>query len=162
MARTLGLHESSAMSSMAGLTAFLGSQPTLLLLDNCEHLIDACAEFVDTLLGVCPDLRVLATSREPLHIAGERQFHVPPLDIPVPAAPEVIEMIADVPAVELFVARTQAVDPRFEPDAGQRRAVSQICARLDGIPLALELAAARMRVLGVEQLLARLTEASNY
>ena len=158
VAETLGLQESSATSSVASLTAYLGSRPALLLLDNCEHLIDASAGLVDTLLDRCPALQVIATSREPLHIAGERQYQVSPLDTPDDNGPGTVEAIAAVPAVQLFVSRVQAVQPAFTLTNGNAETVARICDRLEGIPLALELAAARVRVLGVEQLLTRLVD----
>ncbi|HLT17939.1 MAG TPA: LuxR C-terminal-related transcriptional regulator [Thermomicrobiales bacterium] len=158
VAEALGLHESSAVSSQAALVAALAPAPALLLLDNCEHLIEACAAFVDGLLDACPQVRVLATSREPLQIAGERQYRLPPLAVPALEAGERLEEIAAYPAVQLFVARAQAQEPAFELTAENAALVGRICARLDGIPLALELAAARVRVLGVGQLLARLDD----
>lgn len=158
VAGTLGLQESSSTSSLAAISAYLGDRPALLLLDNCEHLIDACATFVDTLLGVCPELRVIATSRERLHIEGERQFQVSPLDLPDPVEPGSVEEIGASAAVQLFVARSQAVAQDFELTRANAAIVAQICSRLDGIPLALELAAARVRVLGVEQIRTRLDD----
>lgn len=158
VAETLGLQESGATSSAASLIANLGTQPALLLLDNCEHLIDAAANFVDLLLGSCPALRVIATSREPLHVTGEQQYQVPPLDIPDAEALGNIDAIKSSPAVQLFVTRVQAVQPAFDLSPSNAATVARICERLEGIPLALELAAARARVLGVEQLLARLDD----
>lgn len=158
VAETLGLHEDSSTSSLAAVVADVGERPTLLILDNCEHLIDACAGFVDGLLSACPGLLVLATSREPLRIAGERQYRVPPLAVPDPEAPGTVDEIAASPAVRLFVIRAQAVLPAFALTPNNAVALARICARLEGIPLALELAAARVRVLGLEQLLERLDD----
>jgi non-specific serine/threonine protein kinase len=162
VAGTLGLQEASSTSSMALITVHLGARPALLLLDNCEHLIDACAAFVDTLLDTCPELRVIATSREPLQVTGEQQYRLPPLDTPAPEALAPsgypVDAIATSPAVRLFVARAQAVRPAFHLTPTSAATVARICARLEGIPLALELAAARVRVLGVEQILARLDD----
>ncbi|HEX9985515.1 MAG TPA: BTAD domain-containing putative transcriptional regulator [Thermoanaerobaculia bacterium] len=122
----------------------LGDRELLLVFDNCEHLIDACAATAAALLPRCPRLRILATSREPLGVAGERVWPVPP--------------IAVHEAVELFVERAAAVDPAFRLDVTNEAAVAEICRRLDGIPLAIELAAARIRVLTPEQITARLED----
>lgn len=158
VAGTLGLQGRGARSSTAALKARLGERPAFLVLDNCEHLIDACGEFVDALLDACPGLRVLATSREPLHVAGERQYRVPPLDIPGPDALGAFDVIAASPAVQLFVTRARAVEPAFELNPDTAPTVARICDRVEGIPLAVELAAARVRVLGVGQILARLDD----
>ncbi|MFL6074847.1 MAG: AfsR/SARP family transcriptional regulator [Mycobacteriales bacterium] len=128
----------------------------LLVLDNCEHVVEAAAEFSDRLLRAAPRLRVLATSREPLGVFGEQVWAVPPLELPEPDAdPEVAEKAT---AVRLFVARAAAADPGFALTAGNAGAVVAICRRLDGIPLALELAATRIRGLGVHDLAARLDD----
>ena len=158
VASTVGLQDTSPDSSLAALTGYLRDRPALLLLDNCEHLIEGCAIFVDELLNACPQLRVLATSREPLHLIGERQFRVPPLDVPNPDAPGSFEDIAASPAVRLLVSRAQAVRESFQLTPDNAITILRICARLGGIPLALELAAAQMRVLGIEQILNRLNE----
>ena len=118
----------------------LFDRETILCLDNCEHLIGAAAALADTLLGACPGLRIVATSREPLAIAGENLVPVTPL--------------GDDPAVELFLDRARAVSPGFAPTP----AVAEICRRLDGLPLAIELAAARLRTMPVEQIAARLDD----
>jgi predicted ATPase len=110
----------------------------LIILDNCEHVLEACAQVADRVLGGCPEVRVLATSREPLGVPGEQLFPVPPL--PVPS--DVDDLGAD--AVTLFVQRAAEVRPGFTLDAANRAAVVEICRRLDGLPLAVELAAARM------------------
>ena len=123
----------------------LQDRELLLVLDNCEHVVAACAELAATLLGECPRLRILTTSREPLGVEGERVWRVPPLVIPTEA-------------VELFVDRAMAVDPAFALTDGNTPAVLEICRRLDGIPLAIELAAARVRVLTPEQIQARLED----
>ena len=158
VAETIGLQESGSPSRMADLTGYLQERPAFLFLDNCEHLVDACATFVDALLTSCPDLWVIATSREPLRIPGERQYRVPPLDIPDIQDLGNVDAIAASPAVQLFVARAQTVLPEFELRPNNAAAVAHLCARLEGIPLALELAAARVNVLGIEQLLARLDD----
>ncbi len=158
VAAVVGVHESSDVAAENGVVATLGTQSGLLVLDNCEHLIDACAGFVDRLLASCPELRILATSREPLQIAGERQYRVTPLALPEEDQPTSINAISHAPAVQLFVDRAQAVAPDFGLTNDNAPIVAGICMRLDGIPLALELAAARVRVLSLEQIFARLDE----
>ncbi len=158
VATTIGLIEFNSTDPMAALTAFLASRPALLVLDNCEHLIDACAALVDRLLDSCPDLHIITTSREPLRIAGEHQRRVPPLDTPDFQASGTADSIAKSPAVQLFVDRAQAVLPSFKLSSSNTITVAQICSRLGGIPLALELAAARVRVLGIEQIHDRLDD----
>ena len=154
----LGLPESHSTSSQDELVGFLKDQPSLLLLDNCEHLVDACAAFVNTLVKNCPELLVIVTSREPLRIPGEQQYRVPPLEIPDIQALGALDTIAASPAVQLFVARAQAIVPSFELTADNADGVARICARLEGIPLALELAAARVSVLAIEEILERLDD----
>ncbi|HEU4565747.1 MAG TPA: tetratricopeptide repeat protein, partial [Gemmatimonadaceae bacterium] len=134
-----------AGASPGALAAAIGSAPLLLVLDSCEHLVDACAELVERLLRDCPGLRVLATSREALAVPGETAWLVPPL--------------ADGEATQLFVERARAALPSFALGAANGDAVRDICRRLDGIPLAIELAAARVRVLSPAQIAARLDDA---
>ncbi|WP_167533634.1 BTAD domain-containing putative transcriptional regulator [Streptomyces marokkonensis] len=129
---------------------------TLIVLDNCEHVIGATARLVDDLLSHCPRLTVLATSREPLGILGETLFPVPPLELPAPGSSAAT--VAACPAVQLFADRADAVRPGFTVTADNASAVADICRRLDGLPLAIELAAARLRTLSVEQLAARLDD----
>src|SRR5207245_1690119 len=120
-----------------------------LLLDNCEHLIDACAALADAVLSTCPDLRILATSREPLGISGEQTYPVRPLSVPDPEQPSTDSSYE---SVSLFLDRAHAVLPNFVLD-DNRHAVAQLCIRLDGVPLAIELAALRLRALSPEQIL---------
>ncbi len=134
----------------------LVDRTALVILDNCEHLIGDVASVADELLGRCPRVRVLATSREPLGIVGERLIEVPPLAWPGPDA-GVDEALAH-PAVELFADRGAAAAPGFAVDAENVAAVIEICRRLDGLPLALELAAARLRTLAPDQLARRLDD----
>ncbi|TDC80437.1 BTAD domain-containing putative transcriptional regulator [Streptomyces hainanensis] len=134
----------------------LSRGPTLLLLDNCEHLVDAAARLADQLLGRCPRLRVLATSREPLGIFGEVLSPVEPLRLPAPAAGA--EEAAASPAVRLLADRAAAVRPGFAVHEGNVGAVREICHRLDGLPLAIELAAARLRTLDPDHLASRLDD----
>ena len=138
----------------ARLVDTLLDRKALLLLDNCEHVIDAVARLADHLLTHCPDLRILATSREPLAILGESLWPVRPLELPEPGctAPEALQF----PAVRLFADRAVLVRPGFEVTEANVDAVVEICRRLDGLPLALELAAARLRSLSVEAVAGRL------
>jgi predicted ATPase/DNA-binding CsgD family transcriptional regulator/Tfp pilus assembly protein PilF len=129
----------------------------LVVLDNCEHLIEPAARLVDALLGACPGLVVLATSRQPLRIGGERVWPVPPLSTPGAAAMSV-EQLDGYEAVRLFVERAQAVRPGFALTAGVAPAVGEICQRLDGLSLAIELAAARVGVLSPAQIASRLDD----
>lgn len=129
----------------------------LLLLDNCEHLLETVAELVADLIASCPNLTVLATSRAPLRLRAEREWEVPPLMLPPrPPPPPTAEQLSPYAAVHLFVERAQAVRPDFEIDNESAPAVAEICWRLDGLPLAIELAAARVRLFSPEALLARL------
>ncbi|MFC0626381.1 BTAD domain-containing putative transcriptional regulator [Kribbella deserti] len=137
------------------LTAAVESRELLVVLDNCEHLIDEIAELADSLLEATPGVRLLATSREGLALPGEVVWNVPPLD--VPETPE-LTSLSESGAARLFVARAQAADRSFRLDESTAQAVSTICRRLDGIPLALELAANRVRALGVQGLVDRLDD----
>jgi predicted ATPase/DNA-binding CsgD family transcriptional regulator len=132
----------------------------LLVLDTCEHLIQPAAELVQRLIGSCPDLRVIATSREALRVRGEVIWRVPPLGLPAPVDPahpaDLTGAVSDCEAVRLFVARAAAVRPGFSLHAGNTAAVIEICRTLGGVPLAIELAAARVRTLSAEQIRVRL------
>ncbi len=129
----------------------------LLLFDNCEHLIDACARLADALLRGCPNLKILATSREVFGIAGEDIYHVPSLAIPSLETPNV-QALTQYEAVRLFIDRAVTIQPDFAVTNQNAPAVAQICYHLDGIPLAIELAAARVNVLSVEQISERLVD----
>ncbi|HWE64374.1 MAG TPA: LuxR family transcriptional regulator, partial [Chloroflexota bacterium] len=146
-----------ARSSRAG-SAALRSRHLLLVLDNCEHLLDACAALVEALLHACPQVTLLATSREPLGIGGETIWRVPSLALPDPQYPPPLKALAQVEAVRLFVERALVVQPRFALTGHNAAVVAQICRQLDGIPLAIELAAARLRGLSIEFLAARLDQ----
>ncbi|MDX6261147.1 MAG: hypothetical protein QOH84_2835 [Kribbellaceae bacterium] len=139
-----------------GLVAALEPLELLLVLDNCEHVVEAAAELVDELLAAAPGLRVLATSREPLGLTGEAVWSVPPLEVPAVSA--ALSDLRESSAVQLFVARAAAADRGFSLDEESAAAVSVLCRRLDGIPFALELAATRVRALGVQGLVARLDD----
>ncbi len=149
---SLGLREHAGATSFAILADVLGEGSPLLVLDNCEHLIEACARLVDALLRDCPALHVVVTSRQALGIAGEKVWPVPPLDVPAGDTPAALEAAS----VRLFVERAQDAMPGFTLTAENASAVVRICRMLDGLPLALELAAARLRVLSPEQLAGRL------
>ncbi len=151
--QSLGIRETGHLSPRAAVLSALATRRALLVLDNFEHLV-AGALLVADLLAACPALVVLATSRAPLHLSGEREWPVPPLRLPDAAVTDVAA-VARAPAVALFVARAQAA-PTFVLDAANAPAVAAICARLDGLPLALELAAARVKLLPPGAMLARL------
>ncbi|MGW3342503.1 AfsR/SARP family transcriptional regulator [Nonomuraea rubra] len=143
-------------AGLAGrLAAVLRPRRMLLVLDNCEHVVEQVAELAEVLLRGCPGLRILATSREPLAVAGEVLWSVPPLDVPAGAD---LAVMARSDAVRLFVTRAAASARGFRLEAGNAQAVAQLCRRLDGIPLALELAATRVRALGVQGVVARLDD----
>ncbi len=158
VASSLGLSEAMGDSLLERLRETVGTRRVLLVLDNCEHVIEACASLVDDLLSSCPDLRVLATSREPMQIAGERQLRVPPLAAPRPGTSVPFEALMGYPAVRLFVDRATVVNDGFSLDPHNADAVAAICGLLDGIPLAIELAAARIGVLTPEQIHQRLDD----
>jgi predicted ATPase/DNA-binding SARP family transcriptional activator len=143
--------------SPAALTDLLRGRVALVVLDNCEHVVDACAELADLLLRGCPGVRILATSREALGVKGERTWRVPPLAVPSVAGDE--SEIAGAEAVRLFVDRARDAAPGFVVTPANAAAVAEICRRLDGIPLALELAAARIKVLSPAQIRDRLDDA---
>lgn len=152
IARAFGVRETGRRPISEILFERLRHQQLLLVLDNCEHLLEAAPQIAD-LLGACRQVKVLAASREPLRLRWEHELPVPPL--PVPDLRDVGETstLGMVPSVELFVERAQAVDPSFTLADENAQAVAELCVRLDGLPLALELAAARTRVLPVEAML---------
>jgi non-specific serine/threonine protein kinase len=160
VASRLRICEEPGISLLTTLVTTLAPHQTLLVLDNCEHLIDACVSLIDALLRSCPELRVLATSRETLDIAGERVWTVPSLSfpsLPSPSDRPVAECdLLGFEAVRLFVERAQAASREFGVDLKVLTSVGEICRQLDGIPLAIELAAARVRALSVQQIVARL------
>jgi predicted ATPase/DNA-binding CsgD family transcriptional regulator len=159
IARTLGLVEEAERSINEVLTAYLRQKHVLLVLDNCEHLLDACARLVDGLLSNCPRLSLLVTSREALGLPGETVYRLSSLQVPDLQQSIHIGEFQSIEAVQLFIERARDVLPTFEVTEGNRVAITEICQRLDGIPLAIELAAARMNVLTTEQLANRLDNA---
>ena len=159
VAASLGLRDDSQRPISEILVAFLGDRQLLLVLDNCEHLLAACGRLADTLLRACPDLRLLASSREPLGISGEAVFSVPSLSFPDPEHLPPIDTLHDFVAVCLFLDRARLVLPDYQVSAENAAWVARICQRLDGIPLAIEMAAARVNVLSAERLSQRLDDA---
>jgi predicted ATPase/DNA-binding CsgD family transcriptional regulator len=157
VAWSLGLREIRG-DPVEALLGYLRPRSLLLVLDNCEHLVDPCATLAETLLRGSPGLRMLATSREPLRIPGETAWRVPSLSRPDPQHLPPFEHLQHYEAVRLFVERTRSVCSEFTLTEQNAPAVAQICEQLDGIPLALELAAARMKVLSVEQIANRLDD----
>ena len=158
IAKVFTLHETPELAPIERLGVFLQARHMLLVLDNCEHVIEECARVVAFLLARCPHLALLATSREPLGISGEAVLRVPPLRLPDPAQPGEGTSLLRYDAVRLFVERAHAVEPSFQLTASNTGAVVDICCRLDGIPLALELASARTNVLTVQEVAARLND----
>jgi predicted ATPase/DNA-binding CsgD family transcriptional regulator len=161
VAQALGVMESGGPSLAEAVARTLRPRTMLLVLDNFEHLLPAAPD-VAALLAACPTLKVLVTSRTLLHLSGEHDLPVPPLALPAPevmGTPDGLAAVADTPAVRLFVERAQAGRPAFALTSENAAAVVQICRRLDGLPLALELAAARVRLLSPPALLARLDHA---
>ncbi len=155
----LGLRESSRggpQDPVERLVSALRDRPVLLVLDNCEHVVDVAARLVARLLTACPGLRVLATSREPLGITGEQLAPVPRLAVPPPGTSAA--QARDFAAVRLFAERAAASDPAFALDESTIGDVQHVCAALDGLPLALELAAARVRTLELGEIAARLDD----
>lgn len=157
-AAVFGLREQVGTTPIELLAAHLRAQELLLVLDNCEHLLAACAILAQTILLAAPRVRILATSREPLNLAGEALLSVPPLSMPG-AGPSTLEILAHSDAVQLFSARAAFNLPTFTLNQSNLEAVAQICRRLDGIPLAIELAAARIRALTPAQIAGRLDDA---
>ncbi|MGB9465663.1 MAG: tetratricopeptide repeat protein, partial [Candidatus Acidiferrum sp.] len=156
--QTLGIREAGGQSPLEILKKNLQESlpaPMLFLLDNFEHLIQA-APTVAELLAMSPNLKILVTSRAPLHVYGEHEFPVPPLALPDSRSMPSVEVLSQCPAVVLFVQRAIAAKPDFELNRENASSVTEICARLDGLPLAIELAAARVKVLSPSSLLARL------
>jgi predicted ATPase/class 3 adenylate cyclase/DNA-binding NarL/FixJ family response regulator len=158
-ATALGVREQPGQPILDSLVDFSRGQEILLVLDNCEHLIEHCARLADTLLRACPNLKILATSREALGIAGETTWIVPSLSLPDVLQPRpTFSDMSQYEAVQLFSARAVAVQPSFKLTELNASAVVQICQRLDGIPLAIELAAARVKVLQTAEIAARLDD----
>jgi predicted ATPase len=157
VADVLGARKARGRPVLASVAAWLARKQLLLVLDNCEHLLPACATLVDAVLRTAPEVRVLATSREPLGVQGEQVQPLPPLSLPAPEVAEPRQLLR-FEAVRLFVERAVLAWPAFVLDETHAAAVREICRRLDGIPLAIELAAARLRHLSPGQIAQRLDD----
>jgi len=156
VASVLNVYESPGRTLTDVIVEDLGDLEILIMLDNCEHVVGACARLAETLLRSCPGLCILATSREALDVAGERNFPVPPLSLPNTERATDFESLEEYEAIRLFVERVRYVVPTFSLTEANAPEVAKVCSRLDGIPLAIELAAAKTRVMSVEQISSRL------
>lgn len=152
------LREDTHRTPLEILLDYLRAKTLLLMLDNCEHLIEACAEISEVLLRACPKLKILASSREALGIAGEVPYRVPSLATPGPDHLPPLENLLNLDSIRLFIERGTTAKPDFKLTQDNASFVAQICSRLDGIPLAIELAAARVKMLSAEQIAARLDD----
>ncbi len=157
-AAALAVPDEPGRTSLESLAGHVRDRQMLFVLDNCEEVLAGAALFATSLLRACPGTRVLATSRQALGLDGETVLAVPPLAIPIAGAPASVESLREFEAVELFLDRARAAQPDFELNSANAPAVAEICRRLDGIPLALELAAGRIRVLSAEQIRDRLDD----
>lgn len=157
VAVALGVREEPGRPILQTLTDALGTKRLLVVLDNCEHVLTACAALADALGRRCPNVRLLASSREALGVAGEQVYRIPPLSLPDPKGGRA-EDVSRSESVRLFVERAHLVQPAFALTDGNALSVAEVCRLLDGIPFAIELAAARVRVLAVEQIRARVDD----
>ena len=155
---TLGISEQPGRSPIETVAEQLADRTALVVLDNCEHVLDAAAGLAEALLRACPGLRILATTREPLRVPGETTWRVPSLSVPPAGEPASLDELAGYEAVRLFLDRARSTTPGLAVDDRDASALAQVARRLDGIPLALELAAARMGVLSVAELCERLDD----
>ena len=174
IADAIGARDAAGLNLAESIAARVADHPALIVLDNCEHLTGGCREVADRLLTMCPRLHILATSREPLGAAGESRWPLPPLTVPplaappgawptaeldgAIAAPGATALLAGSEAMQFFLDRARAVLPGFEITDGNAELIGQLCRRLDGLPLALELAAAKLRVMAVSQVLTGLDD----
>ncbi|BCJ55290.1 hypothetical protein Asp14428_67650 [Actinoplanes sp. NBRC 14428] len=158
VAEVLGVREEAVSPDAPGLATFLADRQALLILDNCEHLVAACADLAETLLRACPRLRILVTSRQALRIAGEATLTVQPLSVPESDTACTPADLARYEAASLLVERATAVLPGFEVTEANCATVTALCQALEGMPLAIELAVARLRVLTLDEILERLTD----
>jgi predicted ATPase/class 3 adenylate cyclase len=154
----IGLSEQQGKMPLEILKEYLHEKKTLIVLDNCEHLIEASAKVANVLLHAAPNIKVLASSREALGVKGELSYPVPSLSLPDIKHLPVIEQLSQYEAVRLLIDRASLFSPHFDVDKNNAPAIAQICHRLDGIPLAIELAAARVKMMSVEQISARLDD----
>jgi predicted ATPase/transcriptional regulator with XRE-family HTH domain len=161
VAQAMGYVGAGNISTLEQLKEGIGTKQLLIVLDNCEHLIEDVASLASALLSVCPRLKILATSRESLRVPGEWQYPVPALDVPALNSPDADssvdrDAVLNFPSLTLFVERARAVRPNFSIDADNVKAIAAICKQLDGLPLAIELVAARMRLITPQALSERL------
>ena len=155
---SVDLRDQAATEPLALLLSYLKDKELLLVLDSCEHVLEAAAQLVSDVIRAAPGVRVIATSREPLSVAGEHVLPIPPLELPSPHAAEPLAQLRQNEAVMLFIERAAAASGSFELTASNQAAVVDLCRRLDGLPLAIELAAVRTRVLSPEQIRDRLSD----
>lgn len=155
---TIGLRDENGRSLLDVLVDYLRTRTVLLVLDNCEQVLDEAAKLVDVVLRHCPEVHILATSRERLGVGAETVLPLAPLPLPAPEHPPSVRGLPDNDAVALFAERAAAAVPGFSLTTENTPAIASICARLDGLPLAIELAAARLRAMSVDQILERLTD----
>ncbi len=158
VAAALGVRDQMGRALTDVLVDFFAPRHTLVVLDNCEHLIDDVAKLAEVLLRDCPQLQILATSREVLDIDGEAVLRLPPLSCPTLEEDPTLRTLGGYEAVQLFVQRARAAVPGFELDDRNAAAIARSCARLDGLPLAIELAAARLRAMSAEQIAEELSD----
>ncbi|GAA0537007.1 ATP-binding protein [Saccharopolyspora thermophila] len=158
VAEQLRVHQGSAEPAVDTIIDRIAAEPVLLVLDNCEHLVDACATLASTLVRTCPELRILATSRQSLGLTGERTYQLRPFPVPDPDRVSSPASVTHFDSARLFVDRATAVLPHFTVDSGNYRALARLCHDLDGIPLAIELTVPQLRALTLEQLADRLGE----
>src|SRR5881296_334727 len=158
VAMTLRLRKQAGQTMLETLVAFLRGKRLLLILDNCEQVVSGCAVLADKLLKACPDLHILATSREGLGIAGETTWRVPALAVPSNQDVTSFDKLGESPSVRLFVERARSIIPDFQLTGRNAPAIAKICCRLDGIPLAIELAAARVKTISAEEIALRLND----
>ncbi len=158
VASVLGIKEEAGRPVSEAVMKAVKDRRLLLVLDNCEHLVRACADLAKEMLQAGPHLKILASSREPLHVAGEASYPMPALAVPDASQTVAAETLMQFEAVHLFVERAVAAQPSFRVTGRNAVAVAEICRHLDGIPLAIELAAARLRALSVERIAERLTD----
>src|SRR5215467_14600561 len=154
----LDLRDQAASAPAAILLSYLRDKELLLVVDNCEHLLGAAGQIVTNIMKAAPGVRIVTTSREPLSVPGEHVIPVPPLELPPSRASEPLSQLQQNEAVMLFTERAAAASGTFELTTVNQTAVAELCRRLDGLPLAIELAAVRTRVLTAEQILDRLTD----
>jgi len=157
IAQTLGLREVAGQFLLERLKGELQQKQLLLVLDNFEQIVSAAPQLVD-LLAACPSLKLLVTSREVLRVRSEHEFAVPPLAVPDPLHLPELAVVSHYAAVALFTQRAQAINPAFQVTPANARTIAEICVRLDGLPLAIELAAARVKLFPPQALLARLDQ----